>query len=454
MFRYKEINRVAKFSMAAVTVITLFSYLVITPKFTEYVYRNTTDDLIAVANHVASSLALGEALSLGRPIPDNLFVELEKFRNNATPLKIKVFTPAGAVIYSTISEEVGDTREADKIRGVILGGIGVGKLEVGVKGKGRQAVVEVYVPMSVADAPVGVLEVYYDITGRWKRLHYLTAFSHAFLLAVFLFLFGTLFAVSRKALANIREKEDVENSNWRLKEELAHARQKEYLSTLTRGVAHDFNNILTAVMGNIKLLKKLQARGESDVELLNQMDRATHEARDLISHLALISRAESLKKETIQLASLIGRSVPVDDDKARVRMVMMLGDDLRPIIGDANFLAKAITALILNADQAMEGGGVVNVMAVNAKVSAGNEEGIPPGTYVKISIKDSGKGIPPEDLERVFDPYFTTRSRDSQRGTGLGLAFCKSIIDNHDGFIRIQSTVGRGTTVKIFLPVE
>ena len=237
----------------------------------------------------------------------------------------------------------------------------------------------------------------------------------------------------------------------RLEEEMAKVERMESLGVLAGGIAHDFNNLLTGLLGNISLA--LHRAGDAPPELrerLAEAERACLRARALTQQLLTFARGGAPLREPLSVAEVVREAACFALHGSRSRCRFELPPDLWPVEADAGQLHQAIVNLVINADQAMPQGGTVRISARNVWVTP--EEGLPlePGRYVQISIQDHGVGIPPEHLPRVLEPFFTTK----QRGSGLGLATAYSILRRHDGHLRVDSELGRGTTVHLWLPAS
>jgi CheY-like chemotaxis protein/anti-sigma regulatory factor (Ser/Thr protein kinase) len=137
-----------------------------------------------------------------------------------------------------------------------------------------------------------------------------------------------------------------------------------------------------------------------------------------------------------------------------VRYELVLPEDLSPLIVDETQINSALRNIITNARESMPWGGTLVIEASNIEISGPNGDAVDPGNYIKIDIRDSGTGIDPRHLEKIFDPYFTTKQMGAKKGMGLGLAICHSIIKKHHGHITVQSEVGQGTAVTLLLPAS
>jgi PAS domain S-box-containing protein len=231
--------------------------------------------------------------------------------------------------------------------------------------------------------------------------------------------------------------------------ELRKVQKLESLGLLAGGIAHDFNNILTAIAGNISLAKMDVPARSSVYEVLAGAENATFRAKDLTQQLLTFSQGGAPIKKTTSLKELLEGSVSFALRGSNVQAKFDIPANLWPVDIDSGQINQVLNNLVINADQAMPEGGLLTVSAKNvprAKVDrALNLQG---ENYVLLSFKDQGLGIPQKNLNRIFDPYFTTK----QKGSGLGLASCYSIIARHEGVILVESELGKGTTFCIYLP--
>ncbi len=214
------------------------------------------------------------------------------------------------------------------------------------------------------------------------------------------------------------------------------------MGVLAGGIAHDFNNILTSILGNISLSKMMGSKEPEIIEHLGLAEKAALRAKDLTQQLLTFARGGAPVKKTITLPGVIRDSAEFVCHGTRVNCSFELPDNLLMVEADEGQLSQVIQNLAINAIQAMPEGGTISIKARNVSVSQGK--------FVKLTVSDTGTGISPENLNRIFDPYFTTK----QNGSGLGLATAYSIIKHHGGSISVESKPGRGTTFQIFMPAS
>jgi len=236
----------------------------------------------------------------------------------------------------------------------------------------------------------------------------------------------------------------------RMTEELIRVKKLESLSLLAAGIAHDFNNILFAILGNIELASTF-AGGTAAAPLLADARKATERAAKLTQQLLIFAKGGEPMKEATSLADLIRDSAEFVLHGSPVSCSCAFAEDLRMISADSGQISQVIQNIILNARDAMPGGGTIRIACANA--GGGQEDqSLPPGlrgrSLVRITIQDSGPGISPEILDRIFDPYFTTKLE----GNGLGLAICHTVVRKHDGHIAVRSELGKGAAFDIWLP--
>ncbi|MGD0854739.1 MAG: PAS domain S-box protein, partial [Dehalococcoidia bacterium] len=240
----------------------------------------------------------------------------------------------------------------------------------------------------------------------------------------------------------------------RLEEERQKTARLESIGTLAGGIAHDFNNILGAVIGNISLAKTEIPDGHSAIDLIKDAEKAIMRAKELTRQLLTFSRGGAPVKKRTQLRNTIIDTANFATRGTNVKCHFNVADDIRTADVDEGQISQVIQNLVINARQAMPTGGDIDIACENIilaeEMRLGRSLPLSPGTYIRITVKDSGIGIKPEHLDKIFDPYFTTK----QSGSGLGLATSYSIVRNHGGLISVESIPGRGSTFYVYLPAS
>jgi len=232
--------------------------------------------------------------------------------------------------------------------------------------------------------------------------------------------------------------------------ELINARKLESLGTLAGGIAHDFNNILAGILGNVSFARLFTDKGSELHKPLVEAEAACLRAQGLTKQLLTFSRGGKPVKSVIRLAEMLTDSTKFALHGSNVIPRFQIAEDLWPVEADRGQIDQVINNLVINADQAMANGGQLKILAKNLKLKKGDVSSLKAGRYIKVEVVDEGVGIPPEHLERIFDPYFTTK----QKGSGLGLASAYSIVKNHSGAIHALSEPGQGSTFVFFLPAS
>ena len=223
---------------------------------------------------------------------------------------------------------------------------------------------------------------------------------------------------------------------------------------LVGGIAHDFNNLLTMILLNLELAQTLIPPGGELAHLLEQARQAALTSGGLIQQLLTFANGGAPVRKPTRLSGVIQDSVRLAASGSRLRCDFSLAEDLWLAEVDAGQIGQVIRNLVLNAREAMPEGGVISVRAENVVLGPQEQPSLPPGDYVRVSIADWGGGIPKEVLPKIFDPYFSTKQRGTQKGMGLGLAICHTVIQKHGGAIAVESEPGVGTTFRVLLPAS
>jgi two-component system, cell cycle sensor histidine kinase and response regulator CckA len=243
----------------------------------------------------------------------------------------------------------------------------------------------------------------------------------------------------------------------KLKRQIAQASKMEAVGQLAGGVAHDFNNILTGILGHCDLMLMRHTPGDSDYDDIQQIKNNSNRAAALTRHLLAFSRQQTLRPQILQLPDVVSE---VSNLLNRVMGEMVTlevkhGRNLGPVRADPGQLEQVIVNLAVNARDAMGRGGVVTIQTYSVSKSDVRKLGsdiLPIADYSALSVKDTGTGIAPEFLSKIFEPFFTTK--EVGKGTGLGLSTVYGIVKQSGGFVFADSKVGIGTTFVIYLPVH
>jgi signal transduction histidine kinase/CheY-like chemotaxis protein len=251
-----------------------------------------------------------------------------------------------------------------------------------------------------------------------------------------------------------RERSKAVEEREKAEAQLRQAQKLESIGQLTGGIAHDFNNLLTAVLGNLEMLKRHTEKGEARLHrwATNAFDAAKRGAV-LTQRLLVFSRRQPLEPRGAKIEAILAS---MSDLLRRtlgenIEIVTAIEPGLWPAFADLNQLDNAILNIAINARDAMEGRGRLTISASNCQIAGRNQDPeVAPGDYVLLSIADTGKGIEQDILDRVFEPFFSTKP--TGQGTGLGLSQVYGFVKQTGGAVRIESAPMKGTTVKIYLP--
>ena len=225
----------------------------------------------------------------------------------------------------------------------------------------------------------------------------------------------------------------------------------ESIGILAGGIAHDFNNLLNVIVGNIAVAKlSVQPDGKA-YSRLDDAENVCGIASELSTRLITFATGGEPLKKSASLSELIKSTVALLMKDSTIKPVLIMPDDLYRVAIDEGQMKQVIINLIINAKEAMPKGGTLTILGENLHFTAQDNFPMREGDYLKISVQDTGAGIPAENMAKIFDPYYSTKDTYSQKGLGLGLAVCYSIIKRHDGLMTVDSQPGEGTTFNIYL---
>lgn len=234
----------------------------------------------------------------------------------------------------------------------------------------------------------------------------------------------------------------------RLQEEVAKTQKLESLGLLAGGLAHDFNNVLTGVLGNLSFARMLVGEQHNAARCLAECEKAAGRASELTRQLLTFSRGGAPSRKAIETRRVVEEAVSFALRGSNVNAIVDLPADLAWLHADEGQIAQVLANLLINAKQAMPAGGTLTLRGANHSVDDPESATLAPGNYVRLQVADTGEGIESSSLSKVFDPYYTTKPG----GTGLGLSSVYSIVKRHAGRVEVASVAGQGATFTLYLP--
>ena len=255
-----------------------------------------------------------------------------------------------------------------------------------------------------------------------------------------------------KITRDITERRNAQRALQETQKQLAQMQKMEALGQLTGGVAHDFNNLLMVVSGYIPRIKQLLADQPKGLKAAEAIELAAQKGATLTRQLLSFSRRQSLRPAVVNLGKTVENARPILNSLlgGSVHFIVTILPDVWPVQVDVGELEMAIINTAANARDAMRKGGTISVTAENVRVAQGDMAVDLEGEFVALTVADTGHGIPPDILAKVFDPFFTTKP--DGMGTGLGLSQVHGFVHQSGGTVTIQSEIGQGTRVTLYLP--
>jgi PAS domain S-box-containing protein len=263
---------------------------------------------------------------------------------------------------------------------------------------------------------------------------------------------GSVCVAGRDITDRLQRKMEKEN----LEKQLRQSQKMEAVGTLAGGIAHDFNNILGIILGNAELAMDDVPEWNPARQNLDEVKKASLRAKDVVRQILSFSRKSEIEQKPINIAPMVTQSLKLSRASipTNIEIRQNIANDVDDILGDPTQIHQVMINLCVNAAHAMENdGGILEVTLENTEVDEDTASQYPelnPGPHVNLSVSDTGDGINPEIMDRVFDPYFTTK--DVGKGTGMGLAVVHGIVKSHHGSILLESKLGKGATFKILFP--
>ncbi|MCS7052727.1 MAG: ATP-binding protein, partial [Ignavibacterium sp.] len=247
----------------------------------------------------------------------------------------------------------------------------------------------------------------------------------------------------------------IRNNFTLIENKLANAQKFETIGKLASGFAHDFNNLLATIFGSISLLKNKVANIPNALNLIENIENSSNRARDLVKGILSFGKPTQQRKEIVFLDNIFNELSKVIQETfpKSIKIVFDISDSLFKVVGNSTEIYQILLNLCVNAKEAIVGEGSITIKAENFIVDNSNIYQFPNmniGHYVKISVSDTGVGISEENLSKIFEPYFSTKQKDT--GSGLGLFITSQLVKDMNGYIDVESKLNVGTTFKIFIP--
>jgi PAS domain S-box-containing protein len=257
-------------------------------------------------------------------------------------------------------------------------------------------------------------------------------------------------AVGRDVSADRQRQSDLEQAQDALRQ----AQKMDAMGQLTGGVAHDFNNLLTPIVGSLDILQRKELGGEREQRLIAGAMEAAERARVLVQRLLAFARRQPLQPTSVDVAGLVTGMVSLLESTTgpQINIITNVSDAMSPALADANQVEMALLNLCVNARDAMPGGGTLRVSASEITIASEHPSGLKPGTYICVSVADTGTGMDETTIARAIEPFFSTKGIG--KGTGLGLSMVHGLASQLGGALTIQSQLNVGTSIELWLPLS
>ncbi len=256
-----------------------------------------------------------------------------------------------------------------------------------------------------------------------------------------------------KVTRDMTERRQAEQALERTREALHQAQKMEAIGQLVGGVAHDFNNILTAIINNLELIKERLSEGDPHLGHLDSALQAARNGAALVQQMMVFARKQPLRLRRIDANDTVRDMLPLLERSCpeNIEIRTRFAPSVPPMLADPNLLQTAVLNLVVNARDAMAEGGVLEITTSTVRVPQDVTCDLPGGRYVCLAVSDTGVGMPPEVLDRIFEPFFTTK--ELGKGTGLGLSQVYGFTKEMGGDVTAESKPDRGTTIRLYFPV-
>lgn len=266
---------------------------------------------------------------------------------------------------------------------------------------------------------------------------------------------GGFLALIPAVLDRVLNQRRLSERNRQMETELRKVEKLKAIGNMAGGISHDFNNLLTVILGYINMAVSDPALPDHLGSMIRKAETATLQARDLTHQFITFSSTAYPELRPMAAPELVESAARLSLSGGRVNCECRFPPDPWHVVADPGHIRQVINNLVTNARESMPDGGVVRITGENMVIRPdGDRNRLPlqPGRYLRIDIADQGWGIPKEDLEKVFDPYFSTKERGPQKGMGFGLSTAYFILQKHGGYLSLESEVGAGVTASVYLP--
>jgi two-component system, cell cycle sensor histidine kinase and response regulator CckA len=242
----------------------------------------------------------------------------------------------------------------------------------------------------------------------------------------------------------------------RLESQFLRTQRMESIGRLVGGIAHDLGNLLVPILLGVKVLKRRESDDERVVQTLDMIEKSAERGSNMVEQVLAFARGVEGERVALQAKTIIEEVAKITTETFPddIEVTVDVPDELHDIVGDATQVQQVLMNLCVNARDAMEDGGRIDISAFPAEFSeeaAHRNIDAKPGRYVCLEVSDTGTGIPEEVIDKIFEPFFSTKAEGE--GTGLGLSTAYSIVKSHNGFVDVESEAGEGTTFRVYLPV-
>ncbi len=465
VFRISYLRNIFIISLIIALGLPTFVLFIIYPSFKTLLTKNTEDQAERVAKHL-TYMVIQDRNKLDEEFPsEETQHTLQIIIRNFRLMNLKIFSSSGKALYSAVAQDIGKINKNNYFNEIVARGRVFTKVVIkdtrSAEGQIFKAdVVETYVPIMKNGAFIGAFEIYYDITERKKILDHLLLASSGILSFVSLSLLCAITIILTKAGKNIIEREKAEKEKRGLQDRLSRSQKMEALGLLAGGVAHDLNNVLSGLVSYPDLILLDLPEGSPIRKPILTMQNSGKKAAAIVQDLLTLARRGVTNTEVLNINRIFSdyfRSPEFEKLQSYhpdVHIETNLETDLLNTRGSEIHLKKAFMNLISNAAEAMPGGGEIIVSTENQYVDRPifGYQNINEGDYALVKVKDSGIGISKDDIEKIFEPFYTKKTM-GRSGTGLGMAVVWGTVQDHHGYINIKSVEGEGTTFELYFPV-